>query len=120
MQMVPGAYRLFYSGGDWTAGLDGVPYSIGWAACETPLGPCEKQTTDANGGAWFGPEYQNGTRTSVVGPGSQEVFLDAAGEWWMVFHGWGKGRAGYDQGGVRAMRMHPLSQLASQLPAVTI
>ena len=111
MQMVPGAYRLFYSGGDWTAGLDGLPYSIGFATCETPLGPCKKETTDANGGPWFGPEYKNGTSTRVVGPGSQEVFQDAAEEWWMVFHGWGEGHAGYEHGGVRAMRMHPLSSL---------
>jgi hypothetical protein len=37
-----GKTRLFYSGGDWTAGIDGVPYSIGYADCDTPMGPCRK------------------------------------------------------------------------------
>jgi len=27
-------HTLFYSGGDWTAGLDGLPYSVGYASCD--------------------------------------------------------------------------------------
>ncbi len=42
------------SGGDWTAGLDGKPYSIGLARCDTAFGPCTKLTTDETG-PWFGP-----------------------------------------------------------------
>lgn len=106
-----GKSRLFYSGGDWTAGLESkTPYSIGVGLCNTPLGPCKKATTDKRGGAWFGPKYVAGNET-VVGPGSQEVFRDARGAWWMVYHGWAEGKAGYDRGGERAMRMYPLSKM---------
>lgn len=69
-----GRTRLFYSGGDWTAGLNGVPYSIGYADCTTPFGPCRKTTTAA---PWFGPGYNN-----TVGPGGQEFFL-VDGEPWI-------------------------------------
>lgn len=96
---------LLYSGGDWTAGLGGLPYSVGYAACDTALGPCSKVTTDARGGPWLGPEH-NG----AVGVGGQEFFLDEAGAPWLVFHGWKKGRAGYPRG-KRTVRFYPLSAL---------
>jgi hypothetical protein len=40
------SYILFYSGGDWTAGMDGTSpvYAIGYASCVTALGPCQKRT----------------------------------------------------------------------------
>jgi len=95
-----GNIYLFYSGGDWTAGRAGVPYSIGYATCETAFGPCVKRTAAA---PWFGPTY-NGT----VGPGGQEFFLDAGGAPWIVFHGWKEGDAGYENGGKRRVRFKPL------------
>lgn len=96
---------LLYSGGDWTAGLDGLPYSVGYAVCEHALGPCTKRTTDKYG-PWLGPEH-NG----AVGVGGQEFFVDATGDPWLVFHGWQKGHAGYQHGGKRTVRFYPLSQL---------
>ena len=95
---------LLYSGGDWTSGLSGLPYSVGYAACGAPLGPCNKVTTDAHG-PWLGPEH-NG----AVGVGGQEFFLDEAGAPWLVFHGWKKGQAGYPEG-KRTVRFYPLSAL---------
>jgi len=94
-------FHIFYSGGDWTAGLDGTPYSIGYAQCQTALGPCAKKTQEA---PWFGPTY-NGS----VGTGGQDFFTDGAGAQWIVFHAWKKGQAGYDQGGARTVRFKPMS-----------
>ncbi len=96
-------YYLFYSGGDWTAGLKGTPYSIGYAHCEGPFGPCHKVTKRK---PWFGPSYNE-----TVGPGGQEFLLDASGKPWVVFHGWAKGRAGYDHGGKRTVRFYPLHDM---------
>ena len=48
-------FTLLYSGGDWTAGLDGLPYSIGYASCASALGPCTKRTTHK---PWFGPTFR--------------------------------------------------------------
>ena len=58
-------FLLFYSGGNWEAGLGAgeVPYSMGIAACDTPLGPCTKLTTDERG-PWFG--YVHLTRFLVL------------------------------------------------------
>ena len=96
-------FTLFYSGGDWTAGLDGVPYSVGYASCASALGPCVKRTTHK---PWFGPAFKD-----AVGVGGQEVFTDGDGQVWMVFHGWAKGKAGYGNGGERTVRFHPLSEI---------
>ena len=96
-----GRVRLFYSGGDWTAGLAGLPYSVGYADCEGRFGPCAKAA-----GPWFGPAYGD-----VVGPGGQDLFDDADGETWIVFHGWQAGNAGYSHGGRRSARFYPLAAL---------
>lgn len=102
-----GRTLLYYSGGDWTAGLAGLPYSVGYAECKDAIrGPCTKVTTDANGGPWLGPEH-NG----AVGVGGQDFFSDVDGKPWMVFHGWRKGDAGYGHGGRRMVRFYPLSLL---------
>jgi hypothetical protein len=103
LELVDGTSRLFYSGGDWTAGLDGLPYSIGYADCVTPFGPCKKMTRDR---PWFGPAYND-----TVGVGGQEVFSDNDGQVWMVYHGWRRGHAGYARGGRRAVRFHPLKAM---------
>ena len=85
-----GRNRLFYSGGDWTAGEDGTPYSIGYADCESPLGPCSKVTKQR---PWFGPSYND-----TVGDGGQDFFTDDSGRDWVVFHAWQKGRANTSRG----------------------
>lgn len=94
-------FFLFYSGGDWTAGVNNTPYSIGYGECKTPLGPCVKMTTTS---PWFGPTY-NGS----VGTGGQEFFHDADGVPWIVFHAWAEGHAGYENNGTRTVRFKPLS-----------
>ena len=33
------------------------------------------------------------------------------GEPWIVFHGWEKGKAGYDKGGKRMLRMYPFTDM---------
>eukprot|EP00935_MAST-01C_sp_MAST-1C-sp1_P001169 g1169.t1 len=98
-----GRNRLFYSGGDWTAGEGGTPYSIGYADCESPLGPCSKVTKQR---PWFGPSYND-----TVGDGGQDFFTDDSGRDWVVFHAWQKGRAGYNHGGERTVRFYPLVDL---------
>ena len=80
-----------------------MPYSIGYASCLSPLGPCVKRTQDK---PWFGPVYN-----SSVGVGGQEIFHDGDGVPWMVFHAWQKGRAGYQHGGQRTVRFYPLHEL---------
>eukprot|EP00912_Choanoflagellata_sp_UC4_P000508 UC4_evm4s317 len=104
--LIGGKKFLFYSGGDWTAGLSGLPYSIGYAECDRNWN-CNKVTTD-NHGPWFGPSYNDS-----VGTGGQEFFTDEAGEVWMVFHAWDKGKAGYQNGGSRKVRFYPLKMLPS-------
>merc|ERR1712224_30590 len=108
-----GITRPFYSGGDWTAGLDGLPYSVGYADCKTAFGPCHKVTSSR---PWFGPAYNN-----TVGTGGQEFFQDEDGETWIVFHGWKRGHAGYGSHGRRAVSFYPLSAMpALKAPASAV
>ena len=68
--------------------------------------------------ASLSPSYND-----TVGPGSCEVFTtpptpaSPEGEPWIVFHGWEKGKAGYDKGGKRMLRMYPFADMP-ELPAV--
>jgi beta-xylosidase len=41
----------------------------------------------------------------VSGPGGQELFEDATGQWWMAYHGWDPARVTYRAGGVRSLRL---------------
>ena len=98
-------WTLFYSGGDWTAGIGPgqTPYSIGYAKCASPLGPCTKHTVNR---PWFGPAYNDS-----VGVGGQEVLTGADGVPWLVFHSWKRGHAGYGNGGRRAVSFYPLAMI---------
>ncbi len=88
-----GRYYLFYSANDWaTAG-----YGIGYAVCDTPLGPCAKPGQ----GPWLG------STDKAQGPGGQEAFTDAGGRLWMVLHAWVGGKVGYP-GGARNLFVVPL------------
>lgn len=79
-----GRYYLFYSGNDW----DTANYAIGYAVCDSPLGPCTKPT-DA---PWL-------TSTArAQGPGGQEVFSDETGQLWLALHAWVGGNVGYPRG----------------------
>lgn len=65
-----GAYWLFYSG-NWFNQPD---YSIGWARCDGPAGPCTKPPN----GPWLASNAQG------EGPGESSMFLDDEG-WWIVY-----------------------------------
>lgn len=71
-------YYLFYSGNMFAT----EKYAVGYLTCETALGPCK-------------PAAENPILASVmdslplvVGPGHQTLFLDEAGQTWMVYHAW--------------------------------
>lgn len=83
-----GQVFLFYSGNSW----DSSSYAIGYATCDTPLGPCRKPVDHP----WLasGPE--------AAGPGGQEFFRDG-GELHMIFHAWLHGTVGYGRGSFRSL-----------------
>jgi hypothetical protein len=78
-----GRHYLFYSGNDWRT----ADYAVGYAVCETPLGPCAKPANRP----WLAAS------DGAQGPGGPELFRDREGVW-MVVHGWVGGRVGYPDG----------------------
>jgi beta-xylosidase len=82
-------YLLLYSGNLWST----EDYAVGWAACETPLGPCEKPSD----------EPLLSSSGSKRGPGHTELFVDAGDRLRVVYHAW-DGEVGYPDGG-RAMHV---------------
>ncbi|HEY2430146.1 MAG TPA: family 43 glycosylhydrolase, partial [Acidimicrobiales bacterium] len=84
-----GHYWLFYSGNY----LGSTSYAIGYALCDTPLGPCAKASTSA-------PWYETGP--DRAGPGEESFFTDTAGNTWMAYNAWPTIGAGYSQGFVRS------------------
>jgi beta-xylosidase len=87
-----GRYYLFYSGGRWAS----ASYGVGYATAPHPLGPWTRVSERA---AWFC------AGSDVSGPGGQELFEDATGQWWMAYHGWDPARVTYRARGVRSLRM---------------
>lgn len=71
-------YYLFYSGNVYA----GEAYAIGYAVCETPLGPCE----DAEENPILASDMES--QPLIVGPGHQTIIMDEAGETWIVYHVW--------------------------------
>jgi beta-xylosidase len=87
-----GEYFLFYSASDY----ESANYSVGYAKCAGPSGPCTKATLDA-------PLLKSsGGR---LGPGGQEFFTDANGDWWMAYHAWTAPFATYASGGARSLHI---------------
>jgi beta-xylosidase len=86
-----GAYYLFYSANQF----ESADYAIGYAICESPLGPCRKVTLDR-------PLFAS--QGTLLGPGGQEPFEDAHGDLWVAFHAWGTDATTYALGGAR--RLH--------------
>jgi beta-xylosidase len=78
-----GHYYLFYSANDWTT----ANYAVGYAVCDSPLGPCTKAP-----GPWLA------STDKAQGPGGQEVFTDEDGQFWLVLHAWVGGKVGYPGG----------------------
>jgi len=107
-----GHYWLFYSG-SW---LGSSSYSIGYALCAGPLGPCREQTTAA-------PWYATGPDRS--GPGEESFFTDAYGNIWLAYDAWSPAGVGYTNGYVRSphvelVRFHPNSPPTVSPDAVAI
>lgn len=78
MWLQDGVYYMFYSGNVFA----GERYAVGYAVCETPLGPCE----DAEENPILVSDMDS--TPLVVGPGHQTVILDDAGDTWIVYHAW--------------------------------
>jgi beta-xylosidase len=85
-----GAHFLFYSAGRW----QDSSYGIGFAVCDGPAGPCRKA-----------PHKWIGSTGDVAGPGGQELFRGVDGSLWMSYHAWDADRVGYENGGVRSLRV---------------
>ncbi len=73
-----GQYYLFFSGNVYA----GEAYAIGYARCESPVGPCE----DAEENPILASDMES--RPLVVGPGHQTLLLDDAGDTWLFYHVW--------------------------------
>jgi beta-xylosidase len=89
------SYLLVYSGGWW----ESADYAIGYATCDTPLGPCTKATVD-------GPLLASGG--DQAGPGGACLVTGPAGDQWLAYHAWTPGAIGYDHGGTRSLRFASL------------
>ena len=95
-------YVLFYSA-NWYASSR---YAVGFATCATPLGPCDKRTTD-------GPILSS--HGEQLGPGGEEIFTDGD-KAWAAYHAWSAPRTSYEEGGARSLRLAPLD-LTGDKPA---
>lgn len=86
-----GMWHLLYSANTW----DTERYAVGYARCDSPLGPCRK--------VGAGPVMQS--EGTTAGPGGPEVFSDRAGRRVVAYHGWTAGEVGYGRGGARSLRI---------------
>jgi len=89
-----GEYYLFYSGNWW----EGIDYAVGYAVCESALGPCEKPLDE--------PIFH--ASADATGPGGQSLFQDTEGNLWMAYHAWTGIRVGYPRG-ERSLRLEPVT-----------
>ena len=69
-----GRYFLFYSGNVYS----GAGYAVGYATCDTPLGPCKDAPEN--------PILK--TACEAHGPGHNALIDDGAGRTWIVYHAW--------------------------------
>jgi len=88
-----GRYYLFYSANRW----DSFEYAVGYAVCETAIGPCEKPLE--------GPIFA--FTPEAMGPGGQAFFTDLEGNLWMAYHAWTGPQVGYPAG-ARSLRLEPV------------
>jgi beta-xylosidase len=73
-----GKYYLFYSANDY----GGVPYAVGYATCDSPLGPCQKAAEN--------PILKSNVEDKnnlVIGPGHQTL-LQVGDQTWIFYHVW--------------------------------
>jgi beta-xylosidase len=83
MIRAPAGYFLFFSGNDfaWQRDQRLSAYSIGYATCEGPLGPCREAGDKPFLYSFSGPEG------CLSGPGHQAVF-NVGERWFIAFHAW--------------------------------
>jgi beta-xylosidase len=98
-----GDYYLFYSGNWW----ESHQYAVGYAVCETPMGPCEKPLDE--------PIFE--FTQEVFGPGGQSFFEDEDGDLMMAYHAWTAPVVGYPEG-QRSLRIDPV-QFEDGVPVIT-
>jgi beta-xylosidase len=79
-----GGYQMFYSAGyfGWNAEDRLSPYSMGYANCASPLGPCK----DGPGNPIL-HSFNEREAGCLSGPGHQSIF-QAAGRAFITFHAW--------------------------------
>lgn len=73
-----GKYYLFYSANDY----GGVPYAVGYATCDSPLGPCQKAEEN--------PILKSNVedkKNLIIGPGHQTL-LQLGDQTWIFYHVW--------------------------------
>jgi beta-xylosidase len=70
-------YYLFFSANNYA----GVEYAVGYATCDSPLGPCE----DAQENPILASRMDE--QPLVIGPGHQSI-VQVGDEWWMLYHAW--------------------------------
>mgnify|MGYP001384123641 CR=1 FL=1 len=73
-----GKYYLFFSANSYA----GVPYAVGYARCESPLGPCQ----DAPENPILASRLED-KNALVIGPGHQAL-LQVGNQTWMFYHAW--------------------------------
>lgn len=71
-------YYLFFSANNYA----GHEYAVGYASCESPLGPC----FDAEENPILASDLDN-KDAMVIGPGHQ-TFLDVNDQTWIIYHAW--------------------------------
>jgi GH43 family beta-xylosidase len=75
-------YYLFYSANNYA----GLEYAVGYAVCDTPLGPCTKGAEN--------PILKTSLeRPPVIGPGGQAL-LQIGDQTWIAYHAWEVSSAG--------------------------
>lgn len=78
MWLQDGRYYLFFSANAY----GGVDYAVGYANCESPMGPCQ----DAEENPILASKTD--VQPVVIGPGHQTIIQDDDGETWLVYHVW--------------------------------
>jgi beta-xylosidase len=95
MLRIDGRYILLYSAGWW----ESDSYAIGYAMCDTPVGPCTKATTE---------RPLHSSNRNIAGPGGACLIAGPAGDLWFAHHAWTPGAIGYRAGGARSLHFTPL------------
>jgi hypothetical protein len=94
-------YDLLFSGGDY----DDASYGTGYAICNGPMGPCREPRE--------GPILASDA--AVAGPGGASVVTDPEGNDWLAYAAFTPPSVGYENDGVRSLRIDALCRDGSLL-----